>query len=352
MPKNAIKAQKKIRQKRGSNANSLHENSRDAQMLRRASAREDKLAQITARRAKLNRPHSAKEAKEPFTIDSIRSLIQMYLHRDDKELSKLRGERRPGRPSSTKEDMLKQRIETEKKEFETGFNIPDMEDAKNVEALLGWTGEWSALSRTFLDGKNIKVVFSIADLNTLDTDSDRYDDPALYDEEGDGQSGGAQSKGATGRPRSSNVSANLEDKAASTDGQELAEDEADGGLGEDQEPSFPARVNITIEKAGQGAMQIETVAQDGMIVIDNVYYYSSPELADAKTAEKDWERRSMYTGPPFGNLDEDLQVLLERYLDERGVNTALALFIPDYIDHKEQREYISWLSNVRSFVEA
>jgi hypothetical protein len=26
----------------------------------------------------------------------------------------------------------------------------------------------------------------------------------------------------------------------------------------------------------------------------------------------------MYTGPPFGNLDEDLQVLLERYLDERG----------------------------------
>jgi len=44
-------------------------------------------------------------------------------------------------------------------------------------------------------------------------------------------------------------------------------------------------------------------------------------------------------------LDEDLQLLLERYLDERGINTALALFVPDYVDFKEQREYLSWLSS-------
>ena len=104
-------------------------------------------------------------------------------------------------------------------------------------------------------------------------------------------------------------------------------------------------MNVTIEKPGKGAVQIETVAQDGMIAIDNVYFFPEAELADAKTAEKDWVRRGMYTGPPFGNLDEDLQVLLERYLDERGVNTALALFVPDYIDYKEQREYLNWLSS-------
>ncbi|KAI9868341.1 MAG: hypothetical protein M1813_005784 [Trichoglossum hirsutum] len=362
MPKSVAKAQKKIRQKRGSNANSLHENSRDAQMLRRASAREDKLARISAARAKFNRSHlqrvaffqqAAKDTKSPFTIDSIHSLIQVYLHRDDEELSKLKKERRPGRPSSTREDMLKQRIEVEQKEFKTGFNIPDMEDQKNVEALLRWTGEWTALSnikfvkdtpgheeveltRQFGD-ESIKVFFSIADLNTLDTDSDRYDDSALYDEEPsaeDGQSSSAQSKGNKTAPADSS-------------------DEAiDSSLSGDQEPSFPARVDVIIEKAGHGAMQIGTVAQDGMIVIDNVYYYPSSDLADAKSAEKDWQRRSIYTGPPFGNLDEDLQVLLERYLDERGVNTALALFIPDYIDHKEQREYVSWLSNVKKFLEA
>ena len=92
-------------------------------------------------------------------------------------------------------------------------------------------------------------------------------------------------------------------------------------------------------------MQVETVAQDGMIVIENVYYFPDAELADAKTADQDWTRRGLYTGPPFGNLDQELQVLLEKYLDERGVNTALALWVPEYIDFKEQREYLSWLAS-------
>jgi len=29
----------------------------------------------------------------------------------------------------------------------------------------------------------------------------------------------------------------------------------------------------------------------------------------------------------------------------------MALFIPDYIDYKEQKEYLRWLNNVKSFVE-
>jgi len=119
---------------------------------------------------------------------------------------------------------------------------------------------------------------------------------------------------------------------------------------DDPEPTFPARVNVTIEKPNSGALQIEAIAQDGMIVIDNVFYHRSTRLANAQTAEADWERRGIYAGPPFGNLDEDLQVLLERYLDERGINTALALFVPDYIDYKEQREYVQWLESVHNFV--
>ena len=102
---------------------------------------------------------------------------------------------------------------------------------------------------------------------------------------------------------------------------------------------------MTIEKSGKGTLQIEATAQDGDVVIDNVCYFRNGELADAKTAELDWKRRNLYEGPPFGNLDEDLQVLLERYLDERGINTALAVWVPEYIDFKEQREYLGWLSS-------
>lgn len=219
---------------------------------------------------------------------------------------------------------------------------------------------------------SIRLVFSIADLNSLDSDADPYGDRALADEENEvddddddlgrgpipeasAQSGGAQSKQSVnaGRTKGGNIAVAPEDSVAPADRPELANDDvatAEDGEGEqdEQEPSFPARVNVTITKPGRGALQIETVAQDGMVVIDNVYYHADPAMADADTPEAAFARKSSYSGPPFGNLDEDLQVLLERYLDERGINTALALFVPDYIDFKEQREYLSWLSSTSS----
>lgn len=181
--------------------------------------------------------------------------------------------------------------------------------------------------------------------------NDPSQDPALYDED-DGsipesaQSGGANTKGAinVGHTKGGNIKIAPEDRVAPADREDLADDESPPS-NEDDEPSFPARVNVMIEKVGKGTLQIETTAQDGEIVIDNVYFFKDAELADAKTAELDWKRRNLYEGPPFGNLDEDLQVLLERYLDERGVNTALAMWVPEYIDFKEQREYLNWLSS-------
>ena len=145
--------------------------------------------------------------------------------------------------------------------------------------------------------------------------------------------------------------ADEDDMDGENDGEQRSQGEGQGGPGE-EEPSYPARINVVVEKAGKGALAFETVAQDGMIVIDNVYYYKDAAHAHAKTVEKVHERQDLYVGPPFSNLDEDLQVLLERYLDERGINTALAVFVPDYIDMKEQKEYLRWLSNVKDFVAA
>lgn len=241
------------------------------------------------------------------------------------------------------------------------------------------------LTRTFGD-EHIKVTFSIADLNALDNDdADQYNDRALEDEVDDededasnendsnslnrspiptesAQSGGAQSKQniPAGRTANGNIAAapgngsEFSNKApasatAGTDGNEdedgdVEDDEDDD---DEQEPSFPARVNVTITKPNRGALQIETVAQDGMVVIDNVYYHAEADT-ESDSAEKTFKQKQIYAGPPFGNLDEDLQVLLERYLDERGINTALALFVPDYIDWKEQKEYIDWLNSERA----
>ncbi|MCJ1483929.1 hypothetical protein MMC06_004097 [Schaereria dolodes] len=154
MPKSLAKVHKKII-KKGGNITSLHENSRDSQRLRRASARDDKLARVSAARAKVNQSYiqrvaffqsAAKAIDQPIDIDETQSLIRRYIRRDYPELSKLQSERRPGRPTSAREDLLRQRMVTEEREHDIGFWIPDMVAGDNLVLLRKWNGEWTSLS--------------------------------------------------------------------------------------------------------------------------------------------------------------------------------------------------------------
>lgn len=176
----------------------------------------------------------------------------------------------------------------------------------------------------------IRLTFTVADLQNL-SEQEEFGDSALGDEE---YQGGHQpaNQGQGG------IAQHAEDRVAPSDR------EVDP-LDRDVEPSFPARVNVTVEKPGNGALLIQTVAQDGLFQIEEVSYFNKPDLAHAQTAEKDWDRQSLYAGPPFENLDEDLQSFLERYLEERGINSELANMIPDYIQVKEQKEYVRWLES-------
>jgi complement component 1 Q subcomponent-binding protein len=97
-------------------------------------------------------------------------------------------------------------------------------------------------------------------------------------------------------------------------------------------------------------LTVHATATESIFVIDAVSYDNNPEPTTA-TAQSEFESRSRYSGPPWQQLDEDLQLLMERYLEERGINTALAMFIPDYAELKEQKEYVSWLKNMKSFVD-
>ncbi|KAJ8120379.1 hypothetical protein ONZ43_g2899 [Nemania bipapillata] len=137
------------------------------------------------------------------------------------------------------------------------------------------------------------------------------------------------------------------------EGKQLAEAEAEEAL-EDEEgqPAVPCRLNIVVEKPGKGAINIEAMAQDGTILVENFYYYKDPKMAHSSSPEAVHGASDVYPGPPFGSLDEDLQLLMERYLEERGISQAMALFVPDYMDVKEQREYQTWLENVKNFVAA
>jgi len=208
------------------------------------------------------------------------------------------------------------------------------------------------LTRKFNE-EEIRVTFSISDLTNENLQQDQMEeDRAMFDEseDMDVQSGGANTKGSVNQGSTSggNVRVAPEDSVAPADRPEL-QDEEDY---EESAPAFPARVNVRVTRDGkQGAVMIEATAQDGEIIIENVYYFADAAHADPETSDADWKRRAVYAGPPFGNLDDELQVLLENYLSERGINEKMAQFIPDYIDFKEQKEYLRWLQNLKGFFE-
>ena len=70
-----------------------------------------------------------------------------YLTRHDPEVAELKSQRRPGRPSSTREDLLQQSVKAEYQEYDGGgFWIPDIQDQGNLRLLRGWNGEWTAMN--------------------------------------------------------------------------------------------------------------------------------------------------------------------------------------------------------------
>lgn len=174
----------------------------------------------------------------------------------------------------------------------------------------------------------ITISFSIADINNFDPYAD---EAALEDEE------------------------LSDDMQAAESGKRQNQDlEADMEADMDEEAPAPISLSIVIEKPGKnsGALNIDATAQDGNVVVENLFYYADAKLAKLETPEAAQQRADVYPGPPFGSLDEDLQVLMERFLEERGVTQALAVFVPDYVDLKEQNEYLRWLNNVKGFIDA
>jgi complement component 1 Q subcomponent-binding protein len=179
------------------------------------------------------------------------------------------------------------------------------------------------LTRKFGD-EEIKVAFTIADYGSSDGQ-----DEALLDEE--------------------ESASMLEGDEAKSEGAQEGEQEMDER--HNAEERIPVRLIVTIAKPNKGAIVIECLTQDGESVIEGMSHYPSKEIAEAKTSELQQKKDALYDGPEFGTLDEDLQQIIERYLDARGINVSMALFVPDYIDYKEQKEYVRWLENVRDFVE-
>ncbi|KAE9404667.1 mitochondrial glyco protein [Gymnopus androsaceus JB14] len=139
----------------------------------------------------------------------------------------------------------------------------------------------------------------------------------------------------------------LDNESASEEGEEDAAQE------EEVLTTYPIRASLSITKSNSpAALAIDMMCQEGQFVLENIAYYQDGNLVNHSTAEADWKRRGIYMGPQFDTLDVSLQDEFDKFLQERGVNESLALFIPEFAEFKEQAEYVKWLEGVKGFVDA
>ncbi|EFQ31697.1 hypothetical protein CGRA01v4_04705 [Colletotrichum graminicola] len=156
MPSTLQKARKHIAKKRNGHDLALHEYSRDSKRLHKASIRDQKLEKLHASRNKKEQPlldraryfqKAVQENKsEPLELAAIQKLIHKFVHQYDEEYAEVKKTRRPGRPASPKEDLLKQKIANLEEEYRIGFYLPDLLDASNTLVLDRWEGSWSYLT--------------------------------------------------------------------------------------------------------------------------------------------------------------------------------------------------------------
>lgn len=205
------------------------------------------------------------------------------------------------------------------------------------------------LTKTF-GPETIRISFTVADLAT-EHDPDTYlQDRALQDESFDElESPDAKKNINVGNPNK--FAQAPEDALTQSERAEAGVEEPASGM---DEAGFPVNLNVTITKPGatSGALFMSVVAHDGAVALEQVHYFQDAAAATAPTADVQWGARNLYTGPPFANLDTGLQEVMERYLEERGINTQLALWVPEFVEWKEQREYMAWLQSMKDFVDA
>jgi len=123
--------------------------------------------------------------------------------------------------------------------------------------------------------------------------------------------------------------------------------------GEEMEQQGPSEnyCDFTIylkDKHSNKGLVVDCTTMDTEIAFNNIM------VANDMTAAMEMHRfdRSLneYNGPDFTTLDERIQTSISEYLEGYGINEHLAAFVEVMSLDKDQRLYMKWLGNLKSFV--
>ncbi|CAG8496599.1 12046_t:CDS:2 [Funneliformis mosseae] len=152
MPNNKRHTFKQIK-----NKNSIiHPSSRKAAQLQRITLRKDRLERDKARRISEAQPiverllwfrYALDDALPCATKAEVYDLIEMYIARNDDDISNLDSPKYVHKTKSSKQFLLDALKLKEKREYMEGFEIPNLMDPKNVKILRQWDGDTNSMSR-------------------------------------------------------------------------------------------------------------------------------------------------------------------------------------------------------------
>ncbi|KAJ2194105.1 Mitochondrial acidic protein mam33 [Coemansia sp. RSA 522] len=121
---------------------------------------------------------------------------------------------------------------------------------------------------------------------------------------------------------------------------------------DDTPEDFAIGFTATISKNSTHMLFLELESNEGEVGVNHMRFLSNKDVSDISGMNLEWVRQKAYCGPLFGQLSDDLKENIDAFLAERNIDTGLTLFMQDYIEHKEQSEYLNWLRKFKSFVEA
>ncbi|KAK9742419.1 hypothetical protein RND81_03G171400 [Saponaria officinalis] len=123
------------------------------------------------------------------------------------------------------------------------------------------------------------------------------------------------------------------------------EEDEGGDEGDDEEPrtdsSVPLLVTVVKKDGNAPYLEFDCTAFPDEIRINGLSL-KNPETED----------HLAYEGPDFYDLDENLRKAFHKYLEIRGVKPSTTNFLHEYMIDKDSKEYIRWLKDVKTFVEA
>ncbi|EOA28331.1 hypothetical protein CARUB_v10024532mg [Capsella rubella] len=118
------------------------------------------------------------------------------------------------------------------------------------------------------------------------------------------------------------------------------DDDAEDDDGPSNESSIPLVVTIT-KKSGL-SLEFSCMAFPDEIAIDALSVKQPGDSLEDQMANE---------GPDFEDLDENLKKTFYKFLEIRGVKASTTNFLHEYMMRKVNREYLSWLKNVKEFME-